>query len=507
MHFDPKSRRLFLKGAGGILLSIPLLPSLLERFVGEAMSYELGNDVQAFIFARTYYGILNSYTYLYDQTGWTIAQNEPIVRIKSLKSIQNNYVNDFLETKLHDLGLTEFATIPHGNTGFNVADHVQTSVLCACKQTEGEDGHPIVKQSSIDVLLEKSPKVHKNDPKLKALRVRPGGKTGSHSRSFSFELQSDGTFIKNTFEDNPMNIYNLFFASQQIETSNFNSLKKAAIDNVLEDYKRMRNLASSEDRQKLEQYADTINSVSQTIDIDNGSSPLCSNPETPSEIDPSEISKSYKDMNTLITQAIACGLTKVVCIDLPHYQESGSSASSYHGTSHGGRDGKDTATASHLRGLKFSRDQIFDLAVKMKNTLGTNGKNLLDNSVILHTSDMSWAHGTDGGNAIMILGKGNGKLNSGNIFDYRVLDSQGRYRYRVGGGGGYSEYFGAMGWCPYGCLLETFLQMGGLERSEYLLPNQLCFGSLTLYSYNLEDMKKFHTRTYLSGPPPFLLRS
>ena len=506
MHFDPKSRRLFLKGAGGILLSIPMLPSLLERFVGEAIANEIGSDVQAFIFARTYYGILNSYTYLNDQTGWTIAQAEPIVRIKSLSSIQNNYVNDFLETKLYDLGLTDYATIPHGNTGFNSSNHAQAPVLCASYQEGGEDGYPGIKQSSIDVLLEKSPKVHKNDPKVKTIRVRPGGKIGSHSKSFSFELQPDGSFIKNTFEDNPANIYNLFFANQQQGTSNFNSLKKAAMDNVLGDYNRVNNLVSLEDRLKLEQYADTINSVSQSIDVGNEGTSLCSSPKLPSEIDPSMISKAYQDMNTLIAQAIACGLTKVVCIDLPHYQESGSNATSYHEMSHGGLNGKDVGTANHLAGLKFSRDQIFDLAVKMKNTLASNGKNLLNNSVILHTSDMSWEHGTDGGNAIMILGKGNGKLNSGNVIDYRALDSQGRYKYRVGTGGGYSEYFGAMGWCPYGCLLEAFLQMGGLERSEYLLPNQLCFGSLTLYAYSLEDMRKYHTESYLNGAPPFLLK-
>lgn len=510
MYYDKKTRRLFLKNAAGLMLAIPVLPSLIEQLTNTAYAADPDDGVKAFIFARTYYGLYDSYRYIHDKTGWQTLQNTPLVKSKSLASIANHNVNTYLGTSLFDNGLEEYATLSLGNTSFHSCNHVQSPVLAAC-DTIKDTSNPTINQSSIDVLIEDHFRSTISSS-LKSIRVRPGGKIGSHSQSYSFRYnQTTKSFTRAQFIDLPSVFHNTFMSSLPATNADLEKInrlkheKKSAMDFILNEYNSVKNKVSYEDKLKLEEYADGINQISQNV-MNEGKNSTCTKPSPPSpaEDKPGNVSEVYETMNTMIAQAIKCGLTKVVCIDLPHYKETGSAATPFHGNSHGGQSSKtDSNTDYHMKGIQFARDRIYDLALKLKGINDTDGKNLLEKSIIFHTSEMGWEHSADMGNAIMMLGKANGKINAGNIFDYRLRYSNGNLRYRINGN---AVYFGAFGWSTYGSLLESFLQMAGIDRSSYLLKDQFVYGQQSRYLYNQSYAKQFHNASVLTGPPPFLLK-
>lgn len=485
MHFNKFSRRLFLKTSSGYILSLPLLPSLVSKAISSAMADELSLDqTPNSIFIRTMYGCYEELKYIKDIPGEDISEKwlketiafgstsnlrEGILRIKNLTDYKvgstNHPISDLFGTAFHDADLLDYLTVPLGNTGFHSANHCNTSPFCGSGEVSEDNRVPHINQSSIDVLIEK--KIKSLYPGHKAIRVMPAGRltTSSGSCSYSYDSATN-KFVRLPYLESVEELFNLFF---QVETTNVDGMKKSAMDNVAAEYARLATMVSPEEKILLDQYGQKIHEISSLI----GTGKVCTSPSYEVQ-DRNRVSTMYKAANTLITQAFKCGLSKVVCYDMCHYKENDFNPSSF-AASHHPQDGSELNTGANI----FNRDLIIDLASKLKSVPNTTSGNLLDDSIIFQTSEDNWNHVADGGQAILILGKGKGKINSGKIYDFRLRYNQNFVNdgdsliYRIDGN---ARQYGGMGWSPYYLLLEGFMQASGLNRSDYLLPGQYCYG-------------------------------
>ena len=498
MGFQKRDRRAVLRGAGKVILSLPLMPSLLSSLGERALALSAESLTPgAFIFARTYYGMMSKWLHP-DESGFTIVQNTPPVRVKNMADIANGRLNDHYEDRLRVLGLESYAILPLGLSSHCGSNHNATSVLCASKSVaDAENGVPFVNNSSVDVNLAYSNALYPVVPQFRAIRIRPGGGIGSHSRSFSFEFnKTTGTFVTNPFEENMVNAFTAMFGGDFSSQADRMRYRKGIMDAVFEDYKRVKSKVSVADKLVLDQYTQNVQELSQKIEA--LQSMTCTKPDGPSFDVTGAAEQYYKFAAKMMATAIQCGLTKVVCIDIPHYVELGSSSSTVHGWSHALSPTSDSALA-FLASARFSRDTLLKFATELKAIRTADSKDLLYHSLMLHTSEMSWAHHGDGSPPMMMLGSLGGRLNTGRIIDYRMKDANGAWWSRVTGG--LNSQHGVFGWVPYNRLLEMILRLGGLTRADYLNAGRQ-FGELESYSYAVENVRQYHTEQALAQDPP-----
>lgn len=485
LHFDKFSRRLFLKTASGYVLALPLIPSLISKAASAAVADQMSlDDTPNTILIRTMYGCYEELKFINDVPGENASDkwmSEIInfgpasnpragtLRTKNLSDYvsgsTNHPITSLFGTKFQEADLLDYVTIPLGNSGFHSCNHVNTAVYCGAGTVSKDEKVPKISQSSIDVLIEA--RMKQLIPSHKAIRVMPAGRltTSSGSCSYAYNNQTQD-FTRLPYLDSVQALFDLFFKAAPTD---INGLKRAAMDNVSAEYRKLANLVSPEEKILLEQYANNIQEVSSLI----GSGSVCTSP-TFGPIDNNMKSTIYKASNTLITQALKCGLSKVVCLELCHYGENNLNASSF-AASHHPQNGSEL----NENGNRFNLDIIIDLASKLKAVPNSNNGNLLDDSILFQTSEDNWNHVGDGGQAILMLGKAKGKVNSGKIYDFRLryydnFQNDGEHLvYRIDGN---ARQFGAMGWSPYYLLLEGIMQSAGLKREDYLLPGQFCYG-------------------------------
>jgi len=386
------------------------------------------------------------------------------------------------------LDCLEYATIPLGNTTFNGCNHQNTTVYAACEEDDNED--PIIKQSSIDVLIEE--RLNALSPGHKALRIMPADRLTTGAGSCSYRYNK----VTGKFENLPVIrdvqvLFDLFFKAPETNTE---ALNKSAMDSVIAEYRELTKQVSNAESIKLEQYADEMQKVSKLLDEPKKSCSEISMPSTAGNFEP-----KYLAANTLISHIMSCGISKLVCYEITHYHPSEKDASAFAASHHP----KEKNTLNANKDI-FNRDIIQDLAVKMKNTNNNNGGNLLDDSLIYQASEDNWNHVGDGGPAFLMLGKAKGRVNAGKIYDYRIrevenfdpTDDSDHLVYRIGRNMNDSApQFGAVGWSPYYLLLEGIMQVAGLKRNDYLLPGQFCYGhsqeNWNLYGGILKKIDKF----------------
>lgn len=503
--YDKVSRRLFLKTASGFLLALPLLPSLISRAANAQAADELALDqTPNIILIRTMYGKHQSQRFIHNVPGQPADQKwqevlvsngsstkprNAIMRVKDLADYQSgstfHTVNDWLGTSLQEKGLLDYAIVPIGNIAFHGCDHHECGVFAASNATE--DNFPVVKQSSIDVLIEE--RFKSLMPAHKAIRVMPAGRLSTSSGSCSYRFDT----VTNKFEKLPLiddvsKLFDLFFKAPD---SNISALNKTAMDNVVNEYRKIAGQVSSAEKIILDQYSDQLHEVSQLLNQEKKSCSEISVPLT------GNYEAKYLATNSLISHIISCGISKLVTYEMCHYHASEKDASAFADSHH--PSGGNTLNANKDI---FNRNLIQDLAVKMKNTNNGNGGNLLDDSLIFQASEDSWNHVGDIGPAFLMLGKAKGRVNAGKIYDYRIRrgafdpnNDGDKLVYRTYNTS-VSEGHGAIGWSPYNLILEGIMQVAGLKRQDYLLPGQLCYGHTAanwdgLYSGIKQKIDKF----------------
>ncbi len=209
---------------------------------------------------------------------------------------------------------------------------------------------------------------------------------------------------------------------------------QSVLDAVLEDATNLRNKVSASDRQKLDEYLNSVREVEARIGHARkrgelqGWSPTTEDPQMkrPDDGVPQDISEHMKLMCDILVLGFQTDTTRVTTLklnndhsalrfpNLSSLQQPGNGIDYmiHHLLSHS--DGDDW-----LKVNQFFMEQIAYLAAKM-DSISEGSRTLLDNTMLLSCSSMMAGARHDNDQLpIFLLGRGGGKLNSGQVLDYR----------------------------------------------------------------------------------------
>ena len=209
---------------------------------------------------------------------------------------------------------------------------------------------------------------------------------------------------------------------------------QSVLDAVLEDATNLRNKVSASDRQKLDEYLNSVREVEARIGHASkrgelqGWRPTTEDPQMqrPDDGVPQDISEHMKLMCDILVLGFQTDTTRVTTLklnndhsalrfpNLSSLQQPGNGIDYmiHHLLSHS--DGDDW-----LKVNQFFMEQIAYLAAKM-DSISEGSRTLLDNTMLLSCSSMMAGARHDNDQLpIFLLGRGGGKLNSGQVLDYR----------------------------------------------------------------------------------------
>lgn len=209
---------------------------------------------------------------------------------------------------------------------------------------------------------------------------------------------------------------------------------QSVLDAVLEDATNLRNKVSASDRQKLDEYLNSVREVEARIGHARkrgelqGWRPTTEDPQMqrPDDGVPQDISEHMKLMCDILVLGFQTDTTRVTTLklnndhsalrfpNLSSLQQPGNGIDYmiHHLLSHS--DGDDW-----LKVNQFFMEQIAYLAAKM-DSISEGSRTLLDNTMLLSCSSMMAGARHDNDQLpIFLLGRGGGKLNSGQVLDYR----------------------------------------------------------------------------------------
>jgi len=198
------------------------------------------------------------------------------------------------------------------------------------------------------------------------------------------------------------------------------ALKKSVIDAVAADIARLNQRVGSADRARLDQHLTNIRAIEQQINAGTGVVPsaACGTQTRPMPLGDSrnkeDVQGRNRVMSDLLTVALACDLTRIFSVHFSgsfgstlYWQADPAITAGHHDNTHNeGGDQPQVQTST-----TFIMEQFAYLLKKLQSTPDIDGKTLLDNIVILGSSDVAdgKAHSpTD--YPIVVAGGGSGYL-------------------------------------------------------------------------------------------------
>lgn len=208
--------------------------------------------------------------------------------------------------------------------------------------------------------------------------------------------------------------------------------RKSVLDSVLGDINQLMQRLGNADRQIMNQYLTSLRQVE--MDLQNSSTAgTCAQPANASNyttltrIDYSTVTRTAQNMIEMMALAFQCGITNVATLMLSYdysevpgaqyqsaYGTPNVSSPSYHNTSHWNSDHADNGGLPAMQGIQlWHARQLAHLARIFAATPDSDGRNLLDNSMVLFGSGMGDPAEHNYQNMVrVLLGRGAG-LNPG----------------------------------------------------------------------------------------------
>jgi|GEM_PF-6424289 len=234
--------------------------------------------------------------------------------------------------------------------------------------------------------------------------------------------------------------------------------KRTALDNIVNEIKSIRNKVGKEDRFTLEKYFTEVEELDRKTasilneDVPTNNSGSCNQPQRPESLtryglNAAGFKKKSELFYDMVVKAFQCDLTRVTSMMLGNNAGFGQGfnlpgmikgpivgrgvgiADSWHNHQHwyqGSTAGYySDRTIAHKNFVvlnEFIYQGVTDLALKMKNTPTVNGKNLLDESLIVFGSTLATDQGHhDPSNwSRVLIGGGNGTFKTGQKIKYKV---------------------------------------------------------------------------------------
>lgn len=243
-----------------------------------------------------------------------------------------------------------------------------------------------------------------------------------------------GPNAKNVPEYDPKAVFNRLFTGKTTtsapdQATQLASVRKSVLDAVLADGAALQKKLGANDRQRLEQHLASIRSIEQRLTTTSTTTPTaCTNLATPtvgkdvnSEAPPS-VNSAMADLSML---ALACDRTRVLSFvfSLPaahvYYRHLGTNMNAdFHDTICHGDAGDQSNQPRVQTGVDYVVKCLSEFLNKMKST-AHGATNLLDQSLVLATSDTAWGKiHTNSEWPVLLAGKAGGKLQGDGHYNF-----------------------------------------------------------------------------------------
>lgn len=504
---DQLSRRLFLGGATGTLLALPVLPSLLPRFA----SAQATPDPKRFICVKSFstqlikkwYPSLEGGGYqLHDATysdnradGTTLltaplgagpATQAPLADFRTdagISPILGARLNPFLEKMLLVRGLDFLPTVNH-NFGGLLGNFASCTNATPC-DADGLESIP-----TIDQVLAYSSKFYPQTPAVRALHISQGVED---AMSYSDGGQAGGAVQQMKARTNPRDVWTDLFESLAPNEGEPQGPDpdRLLVDHVIEQYRDVmgNQRLSADDRRKIDRHVTLLSEIQAQL---SGSSTVsCSRPIEPGSLennsgtDPTDIATKWDAFLDLVALGLSCDRTRIVTIgvhkalgpgpdpDDPslfgHYHSEDASGGTWHGLAH---DWGNENSRRMLEGInRWVADEIFArLLEKLDAVEESEGSTLLDNSLVYWGNELGFNHIAHSV-PCLVAGSAGGQIQTGRYLDY--IDWDGRSYFA-------QEDGNVIQGIPHNRFLVAVLQAMGLSPEDYEREGQPGYGSTSV---------------------------
>ena len=451
----PLNRRQFLNGSGGFTLALPFLESLSTPLaIAQSMA-----PVKRFVSIIAPNGYHEPVYYPTVAADIKFAEN---IFYKQLANISGP-MSECLGTTFDPLRAK--MNILRGLDIAGAFGHTPVAALASARRVIGGDSSPIDPPGncrSLDVVLGLSKTFYPTAPKFKALRAMEPGAT-----LYSIDKDAAGNTIQIPYTLWPYDMFQQVFGGSTPSTptgvQTLNSKKALIGDLVLNDYKSLLTnpRLSAADRNIASNFVDQLQELNKKIIGTPTPAPVtCSTPNIAkqsvgyySELSESEKETLTKQFVDIMMAAFSCDLTRVGIISLGNDNHR-------HDTSH--EDYNNRTNNLHFVDImkKYQNNIVKEFATRMNSVVESNGKTMLDNSLLF------WGMEQSAGNAhcavsmpAITFGGLSGAIKTGYYMDYRQRPSK-YYASR-------SDIFPAFGSETYNQLMNTFFKGFGLAANEY----------------------------------------
>ena len=478
MRYNPISRRKFLVGSGGILLSIPVLPSLLPK------AYAATTAGKRFFCIAQDNGRFAPHWYPTDQqaAGLTAVAGAEYMREMPMRNIAGN-LSQVFGTQFNG-AIRDKLMILRGLDGLwkNLQGHQMSTILAGNLGSGSLTGNPEWETKygpSIDYIMAKNTKSNPNAANPNSY-VNLG--VASHPWDLSYKYDRNANTMSGVGREyNPLNAFNTLFKNVSTSPSPTpapSTRNQKVVDLVYENYQRVvssTKLARSE-KLLLQEHMDTVNELESAI-IASQPPPVmtaeCTVPATPggtanrsSGID---LDRVNQQNIRIMVAAAKCGIVNIgtimttYAVDNSIYDNLGLAKRYHDDYSHTAMDIPEVLKITQYHAGLFG---TFINALNVEEP-GTNAT-YLDNSFVYYGNAMG--HGTGHSYtdmAVITAGGLGGRIKTGRYIDY---SNRARPQY--------PECFEGRNYCAF---LVTIRRAFGLVEADYQQPNVAAgFGSDSL---------------------------
>lgn len=432
-----QSRRDFLKKLGLSTAALPMLPSLYP-----SLGFSQGLPVpKRVVFIRTAHGTRQENWEPYQLAPTQVRANVKEGSLSSLfpsgginKLLDGNF-SPYLNQLTYIKGLDVPVALGHNGGGML--------------------GHYILGDNweTIDQKLAKSAKYYGTQvPVLDSLLFSTYG-------NCSYMKQGDKLIERQSYSD-PKAAFDLLFNFSQGGSLARNS---KALQESLKQYQALKNSSrlSAEDKKVMDVHLSLVSELDAKLKKITPV-PAPTNPIPTGTLTLTQRYEAFVDVGVL---AMMNNLTNILVINIEEAE--GVGASSWHGESH---NSEKTFSPQHYQASYWAAQKVFLRVIsKMSQITESNGKSMLDNSMIFWGGEMSQGAGHVQDNMPVVLaGSMQGFIRPGRLLDY----SQYSVAKVASNNMGDSNWVGR----PYTQLLNTILQGAGLSPSDYERPGQPGYG-------------------------------
>jgi hypothetical protein len=476
------TRRQLLRGAGGVTLGLPFLPSIVpvsanaanvvytgpKRFA--AICVHHGGVYEKSMFPSesmltTTADVAPGHAGRWGALKRTVSGND--ASLSEVMKAPATALSDRLVSKMNVLWGVDYAYGGGHNSGGFLGNY---------DATDGAEGK-MAPRPTIDQVMAWSPAFYKSLSGVsQRAMVGPSDADSSYHSGNSFNYSNpsakSGTIQKSPSFGSAQDLFKALFMGQMTTPV---AARKPIVDHVIEDFKRLRNSnrrMSPDDRQRLDDHMDRMAELQRTVAAQTNPVASCKDVKAPAtSVEP------YRTFNDVFVAAFLCGASRIAVI-APNEANFVTFPGSWHQDS---AHKWNTDPAAQLRLVAANQAVFREVFVDLIQKLDVEeapGQTVLDNSLVQMSNECSEETHNSNSIPMFTAGSAGGFLKTGLLCDYRNQAAKSKF---VGQYGKISGFSGISNnrW------LSTVLQAMGVPRSEFERPGELGYGDQrldTIYS-------------------------